>query len=403
MVLANLALATLLTDPTVTISVIPVPPSGWEDLVAISNPVSTSTNPSIYRVITRRKQVATGPLPLVYTQFPGMAALFGYTVSVNLVLPPPTGDDPINKPVHLEGWNFMYVEAQHNVETDTPGGSSSVTRSWLTMPRFIDHPANSPIPLDGTIAASVAGAGTPAQRKPQSGRYQYRRIESSRWGATPNGGRSATFIFNLAQGMNLSLPFVGQTALSFGEHEFEFSTFTGASGTSTSASGTVVPIIPSLPGATVPPLEGGVTIRPTSGGSVSNTGTTFVPDKPVDFPTPFFTGGSYNVIFSTPRYISVLVPDEVVVGGGRQTPIEVELIPGDIDSSGEIDAADLDAAIAAFGKSVGDADWGKYDPTSRIVPFWADVDYSGEVDAADNDVIIANFGAEDATFPPPVE
>ncbi len=50
---------------------------------------------------------------------------------------------------------------------------------------------------------------------------------------------------------------------------------------------------------------------------------------------------------------------------------------GDVDNSGEVDAADIDEVIADFG-----------DTTDNP----SDVDVSGEVDAADIDIVIANFG-----------
>ncbi len=50
---------------------------------------------------------------------------------------------------------------------------------------------------------------------------------------------------------------------------------------------------------------------------------------------------------------------------------------GDVDNSGEVDAADIDEVIANFGA------------TTNIT---SDVDVSGEVDAADIDIVIANFG-----------
>ncbi len=53
---------------------------------------------------------------------------------------------------------------------------------------------------------------------------------------------------------------------------------------------------------------------------------------------------------------------------------------GDVDNSGEVDAADIDAVIADFG-----------DTTNNP----SDVDVSGEVDAADIDIVIANFGGVD--------
>ena len=58
------------------------------------------------------------------------------------------------------------------------------------------------------------------------------------------------------------------------------------------------------------------------------------------------------------------------------------LVNGDVDESGEVDAADIDAVIAAFGNT---------NPPPTLV----DVDGSGEVDAADIDLVIANFGATD--------
>jgi hypothetical protein len=54
---------------------------------------------------------------------------------------------------------------------------------------------------------------------------------------------------------------------------------------------------------------------------------------------------------------------------------------GDVDNSGEVDAADIDAVIGNFG-GVGDS-------------VQEDCDGSGEVDAADIDLVIANFGGVD--------
>ena len=62
---------------------------------------------------------------------------------------------------------------------------------------------------------------------------------------------------------------------------------------------------------------------------------------------------------------------------GNDIPINVTLISGDVDGSGEIDAADIDMVISQFGLT---------DPTV------CDVDGSGEVDAADIDLVIGNFG-----------
>jgi hypothetical protein len=68
----------------------------------------------------------------------------------------------------------------------------------------------------------------------------------------------------------------------------------------------------------------------------------------------------------------------VTIGhAGNDIPINVTLISGDVDGSGEIDAADIDLVISQFGST---------DPTV------CDVDGSGEVDAADIDLVISNFG-----------
>ena len=58
----------------------------------------------------------------------------------------------------------------------------------------------------------------------------------------------------------------------------------------------------------------------------------------------------------------------------------ISMTNGDVDNSGEVDAADIDAVIAAFGST-----------TTGIT----DVDVTGEVDAADIDIVIANFGSVD--------
>ena len=70
----------------------------------------------------------------------------------------------------------------------------------------------------------------------------------------------------------------------------------------------------------------------------------------------------------------------VVLGGTPITGVLINEANGDVDHSGEVDAADIDAVISAFGV-LGDSP--------------ADVDGSQEVDAADIDITIANFGALD--------
>ncbi len=68
------------------------------------------------------------------------------------------------------------------------------------------------------------------------------------------------------------------------------------------------------------------------------------------------------------------------LSGTPVTGVVINVDNGDVDHSGEVDAADIDAVIAAFG-AVGD------NP--------ADVDGSLEIDAADIDIVIAHFGSVD--------
>ncbi len=65
---------------------------------------------------------------------------------------------------------------------------------------------------------------------------------------------------------------------------------------------------------------------------------------------------------------------------GNNVTKDLNFRNGDVDNSGEVDAADIDLVIAAFGS------------TGQPVE---DVDMSGEVDAADIDIVIANFGQTD--------
>ncbi len=66
---------------------------------------------------------------------------------------------------------------------------------------------------------------------------------------------------------------------------------------------------------------------------------------------------------------------------GAPITINFSLQNGDVDGSGEVDAADIDQVIADFGAT----------GSEKVT----DVDRSNEVDAADIDVVIANFGGTD--------
>ncbi len=66
--------------------------------------------------------------------------------------------------------------------------------------------------------------------------------------------------------------------------------------------------------------------------------------------------------------------------GSNQAIGNATMQNGDVDGTGEVDAADIDQVIAAFGNMGDNVE---------------DVDVSDEVDAADIDIVIANFGGMD--------
>ena len=72
-------------------------------------------------------------------------------------------------------------------------------------------------------------------------------------------------------------------------------------------------------------------------------------------------------------------PNPTTLSPAISLPV-ISMQNGDVDGSGEVDAADIDQVIADFG--------GTTDTNT-------DVDASGEVDAADIDIVIANFGGVD--------
>ena len=66
--------------------------------------------------------------------------------------------------------------------------------------------------------------------------------------------------------------------------------------------------------------------------------------------------------------------------GSNQAIGSVTMQNGDVNETGEVDAADIDQVIADFG---------------QLADINSDVDVNGEVDAADIDIVIANFGGLD--------
>ena len=71
----------------------------------------------------------------------------------------------------------------------------------------------------------------------------------------------------------------------------------------------------------------------------------------------------------------------ITIGASGATGVNFVMSNGDVDGTGEVDAADIDFVILNFGSLF-----------PGPGPEDSDVDGSGEVDAADIDVVIANFG-----------
>lgn len=94
---------------------------------------------------------------------------------------------------------------------------------------------------------------------------------------------------------------------------------------------------------------------------------------------------SYSIVFDGDQFLKKTL--NVTAPGGVPVAIpvgSVNMVNGDVDASGEVDAVDIDQVIADFG---------------TVYPGGLsannDVDVSGEVDAVDIDIVIANFGAVD--------
>ncbi|MCC6686649.1 MAG: putative Ig domain-containing protein [Fimbriimonadaceae bacterium] len=87
--------------------------------------------------------------------------------------------------------------------------------------------------------------------------------------------------------------------------------------------------------------------------------------------------GTYRVYVTRNYYLRRRISNVVLTSGSSVNAGTFNLICGDADNSGEIDAADIDVVISNFGNFT--------DP--------GDIDGSGEVDATDIDLVIANFGS----------
>lgn len=95
-------------------------------------------------------------------------------------------------------------------------------------------------------------------------------------------------------------------------------------------------------------------------------------------PVPASATGSATIVWDGSSFLRRNT--DITLTGSNVAVGSASLQNGDTNNSGEVDAGDIDAIIAAFGdQTVGDTD----------------LDVSGEVDAADIDIAIANFGGQD--------
>ncbi len=103
----------------------------------------------------------------------------------------------------------------------------------------------------------------------------------------------------------------------------------------------------------------------------------------INLQVPKYMSGDYTVVIDGGPFLKVSGP--ATFSGTGLNFGTITLANGDVDASGEVDAADIDIVIANFGEvfpgGTGEAN--------------SDVDQSGEVDAADIDIVIVNFGATD--------
>ncbi|MBL8059976.1 MAG: hypothetical protein JNK63_04575 [Chthonomonas sp.] len=99
---------------------------------------------------------------------------------------------------------------------------------------------------------------------------------------------------------------------------------------------------------------------------------------PFSIALPTSLAGATQLIFDGSSFLKKTT--NLNLNGTSQNMGAIAVQNGDVDNSGEADAADIDLVIADFGSVAVSA---------------TDADVSGEVDAADIDIIIANFGGVD--------
>ena len=110
----------------------------------------------------------------------------------------------------------------------------------------------------------------------------------------------------------------------------------------------------------------------------SGTVTASASSTPLNISVPATVTGASQLILDGSSFLKRVI--NVNLTGSNQTVGSATMQNGDVDNSGEVDAADIDQVIAAFG---------------QLTNIPSDVDVSGEVDAADIDIVIANFGGLD--------
>ena len=106
--------------------------------------------------------------------------------------------------------------------------------------------------------------------------------------------------------------------------------------------------------------------------------TATAPTSPISIGLPGTATGPATLVVNGSSFLRKTTP--ITLTGSSVVVGTVACQNGDVDYSGEVDAADIDAVIADFGSNAVNDN---------------DADVSGEVDAADIDLVVANFGGLD--------
>ncbi len=128
-----------------------------------------------------------------------------------------------------------------------------------------------------------------------------------------------------------------------------------------------------------PPTRVQYQVTSTQGSELSTGTAVFVSGTLTKVPRPPF--GEYVLTVRAPRFL--LRKRHFIQSGDTSHLGLLTLTNGDVDGSGEVDAADIDIVISRLGTTVTSANW--LDT--------ADLNGSGEVDVADIDISIRSFGA----------